>query len=73
MIIATFDGSGAYYGSTETTYLAVSEAEDMTPPECDLDPVLERIDAQNLYIYILIVLVIIAILLAIYCLMKCRK
>jgi len=26
MIIATFEGSGAYYGSTETTYLTVGPA-----------------------------------------------
>ncbi len=73
MIIATFAGSGGYYGSTETTYLTVSEGVDLTPPECDLTDVNTRLDSQTMYILILIVLVIIAIIIAIYALLKCCK
>jgi outer membrane protein assembly factor BamB len=73
MIIATFEGSRAYYGSTQTTYLEVSEAVDMTPQEVDFTDVNERLDSQTMYILILIVLVIIAIIIAIYAVMTSRK
>jgi outer membrane protein assembly factor BamB len=72
MIIATFTGSGAYYGSTQTTYLTVSEAAALPPP-CDLTGVEDSIANQTTYLLVLIVLVIIALLLAIYAIMKSRK
>jgi outer membrane protein assembly factor BamB len=76
MIIATFEGSRAYYGSTETTYLEVSEPMDVNCPDpCPEmpDDIGGRLDTVTMYILIVLVLVIIAIIIAIYCLMKCRK
>ena len=72
-IIATFAGSGGYYGSTQTTYLTVTEAMETEPTTVDFTDVNSRIDSQTTYILILIVLVIISIIIAIYALMKCCK
>jgi len=71
MIIATFEGSGGYYGSTQTSYLTVAEAK--APPVVDFTSVEDSVSNQTTYLLVLIVLVIIAILLALYSLMKSRK
>jgi hypothetical protein len=75
MIIATFDGSNAYYGSTQTTYLWVSEPMTIDCPDpCpDIPDDSERLDTLTMYILIVIVLVIIAIVLALYSVMANRK
>jgi hypothetical protein len=77
MIIATFEGSGAYYGSTATTYLTVTEP---VPVETDLGPLEHSVsgvesNVSNLTTYVLVILafVIIAIILAVYSILKPRK
>jgi hypothetical protein len=70
MIIATFEGSGAYYGSIATTYLTVAEP---VPVETDLSGVENSISNQTTYILVILALVIIAIILAVYSILKSRK
>jgi hypothetical protein len=74
-IIATFEGSGAYYGSTQTSYLTVVEAGAMEPTPTDVDLTSLEEGQSNIMTYILVILVIviIALIVAIYCLLKCRK
>jgi len=84
MIIATFEGSGAYYGSVATSYLTVVEE---LPFEVDLDPVEQTVSdvedsvskvedsVSNLTTYLLVILVIgiISLIIAVYSLMRSRK
>jgi len=78
MIIATFEGSNAYYASTETTYLTVSAP--MATSEVDLSSLEEgqsnledSISNQMTYILAILVIVIVALLVAIYSLLKKQK
>jgi hypothetical protein len=75
MIIATFEGSGAYYPSAQTSYLTV--ADPIMPADVDLTSIEDgqasiEASVSNLttYILIILVLVIIALIVAIYCLLK---
>jgi hypothetical protein len=84
MIIATFEGSGAYYGSAATSYLTVVEE---LPFEVDLDPVEQSVSdveasvstvedsVSSLTTYLLVILVlgIIALIIAVYSLIRPRK
>ena len=77
MIIATFTGSGAYYGSTQTSYLTVAEPipvdVDMSGLEDSVSDLETNVSNQTTYLLVLMVLVIIAILIAAYSLLKSRK
>ena len=74
MIIATFRGSKSYYGSTQTTFLSVSEATqqdvDLTGLENSVGEVKDSVTSQMTYILIILVIVIVALLIAIYSLLK---
>jgi outer membrane protein assembly factor BamB len=72
MIIATFEGSGAYYGCTQTTYLTVAEAvvPDTTGLENSVNNVEDTVSGLTTYVMAILVLVIIALLIAIYSLLK---
>ena len=74
-IIATFEGSGAYYGSTQTSYLTVAEATTMEPAPTDVDLTSLEEGQSNIttYILVILVIVIIALIVAIYCLLKGHK
>jgi len=76
IIIATFDGSAAYYGSHAVTYMTVDSAS----ADANLAPLqgsVENLEAttSNLTTYLLaiLVLVIVTIAIAIYILIKTRK
>jgi hypothetical protein len=72
-IIATFEGSGAYYGSTQTSYLTVVEPvtqEQPEPQEVDLTSLEEGQSNITTYILVLLVIAIIALIVAIYCLLR---
>ena len=77
MIIATFMGSGAYYGSTQTTYLTVADPipvdVDMSGLEDSVSDVESSVSNLTTYIMAILVLVIIALLAVVYLLMKSRK
>jgi len=74
MIIATFEGSEAYYGATQTSYLTVAD-----PIEIDVDTASiesavndakDTVSGLTTYVMAILVLVIIALLIAIYTLLK---
>jgi hypothetical protein len=74
MIIATFEGSEAYYGATQTGYLTVAD-----PLEVDVDTAgiesavndaKDTVSGLTTYVLAILVLVIIALLIAIYTLLK---
>ena len=65
MIVATFEGSEAYYGSTQTSYLTVAD-----PVTQDLSGVETSVSNLTTYILAILVIVIIALLVAIYSLLK---
>ena len=79
MVIATFEGSGAYYGSTSTTYLAVDPAAeapgtaDLTSLEESVSDLESSVSSQTTYILVILAFVIIAILIAVYSVLKSRK
>jgi hypothetical protein len=73
MVTAMFEGSKSYFASQATTTFGVDEA----PPtedsqEVDLSSVEDRIDNQMMYILAILAIVIIALLIAIYSLMKSK-
>lgn len=77
MIIATFEGSAAYYGSTQTGYLTVA---DPVSPVVDLTSLEDGQSSleegqSNLTMYVLVVLVIsiLALIIAVILLLKSRK
>ena len=77
-IIATFEGSEAFYGSTQTSYLTV--ADPISPAETDLTSLEDGQSSlqegqSNLTMYILVVLVIslLALIIAVILLLKARK
>jgi hypothetical protein len=72
MIIATFSGSGAYYGSTDTAYLTVAEAvePDTTGIQESVNNVENTVSGLTTYLLAILVLVIIALLVAIYSVLK---
>jgi len=74
MIIATFEGSGAYYGATQTSYLTVADPieidVDTTGIEGAVNNVEDTVSGLNIYVMAILVLVIIALLIAIYSLLK---
>jgi outer membrane protein assembly factor BamB len=74
MIIATFQGSGAYFGSTQTSYLTVVEpAAAPEPQQVDLSSLEEGQSTLTTYLLVVLVLVIIAIVLALYSVVANRK
>ncbi|MHC3128696.1 MAG: PQQ-like beta-propeller repeat protein [Candidatus Bathyarchaeota archaeon] len=76
MIIATFTGSGAYYGSTQTSYLTVADPipvdVDMSGLEESVSDVESSVSNLTTYILAILVLVIIALLVAVYSLLKSK-
>jgi hypothetical protein len=72
MVIATFEGSAAYYGSTQTTYLTVAEpvGPDMSGLESSVNSVEDSVSGLTTYVMAILVLVIIALLIAVYLLLK---
>ena len=77
MFIATFEGSDAYYGSAQTTYLTVVEPTETEPDlsgiEGSVNSVQDSVANQTTYLLVILVLVIIAILLAVYSVIQSRK
>jgi len=78
MIIATFTGSNSYYGSTATAYLTVVEPSaagqtDLTPLENSVSDIEDSVSNQTTYIIAILALVIIALLIAVYSLLKSRQ
>lgn len=78
MIIATFEGSNAYYPSTQTSYLTV--ADPIAQTEVDLSSLEEgqsniedTVSGMMTYILAILVIVIFALLIAIYSLLKSRQ
>ncbi|PVX23220.1 MAG: hypothetical protein CW716_12635, partial [Candidatus Bathyarchaeum sp.] len=72
-IVATFEGSKAYYGSTQTTYLTVAEpvgGADTSDLEDSVNSVDESVTNLTTYVMAILVLVIIALLIAIYVLLR---
>jgi hypothetical protein len=67
-IIATFEGSKAYFGSTQTSYLTVADT--LAPPEVDLSSLEDSVNSQATYSLAILVIVIIALLVAVYSLLK---
>ena len=65
MIVASFEGSEAYYGSTQTSYLTVADSVTQ-----DLSGVETSVSNLTTYILAILVIVIIALLVAIYSLLK---
>ena len=61
MIIATFEGSGAYYGSTTTTYLTVGEALTPSTPITPEEPVTPFITTEIAIILAVVVAAVIGI------------
>ena len=61
MIIATFEGSGAYYGSTTTTYLTVGEALTPSTPITPEEPVTPFITTEIAIILAVVAAVVIGI------------
>ena len=74
MIIATFEGSAAYYGSTQTGYLTVADPIeiDTTSIEDSVNSVEETVNSQMTYILAILVIVIIALVIAIYSMLKSK-
>ncbi len=72
MIIATFTGSGAYYGSTDTAYLTVADpvTVDTSELQNSVNSVENTVSGLSIYLLAILVLVIIALLVAIYSLLK---
>jgi len=79
MIIATFTGSGAYYGSIATSYLTVA---DPIPVDVDVDlsgveesvsDVEASVSNMTTYLLAILAVVIIALLIAVYSLLKSRQ
>jgi len=74
MIIATFEGSKAYYGATQTSYLTVADPieidVDTTSIESAVNEAKDTVAGLQTYVLIILVLVIIALLIAIYTLLK---
>ena len=72
MIIATFTGSGAYYGSTDTAYLTVADPVevDTSGLQNSVNNVENTVSGLSTYLLAILVLVIIALLVAIYSLLK---
>ena len=73
MIVATFAGSGAYYGSTQTSYLTVVDPVTVEPQEVDLSSLENGQSTLTTYLLVVLVLVIIAIILALYSVIAKRK
>ncbi len=73
MIIATFEGSAAYFGSTQTSYLTVVDPVVAEPQEVDLTSLEEGQSTLTTYLLVVLVLVIIAIILALYSVIANRK
>jgi outer membrane protein assembly factor BamB len=76
MIIATFFGSGAYYGSTSTTYLTVDPAAaetDLSSLENSVGDMDDSVSNLTTYILAILALVIMAIVIAVYSLLKSQK
>ncbi len=84
MIIATFDGSAGYYGSTQTTYLTVADPIPVEIDTSDLEGSVSNLgdsvsnvedNVSNLTTYILAILaiVIIALAVAVISLLRSRK
>jgi hypothetical protein len=77
MIIATFEGSKSYWGSTSTAYLAVDSAleidgTDLSSLENSVTDVKDNVSSMMTYILAILVIVIIALLVAIYSLLKSK-
>jgi len=78
MIIATFTGSGSYYGSIATSYLTVdntvaAEETDLTPLENSVSDVEASVSNMTTYLLAILAVVIIALLIAVYSLLKSQK
>jgi len=78
MIIATFEGSAAYYGSIQTSYLTVdpavaAEETDLTPLENSVSDVEASVSNMTTYLLAILAVVIIALLIAVYSLLKSQK
>jgi len=78
MIIATFTGSGAYYGSIATSYLTVAdtvaaEETDLSPLENSVSDVEASVSNMTTYLLAILAVVIIALLIAVYSLLKSQK
>jgi len=78
MIIATFEGSGAYYGSIATSYLTVddtvaAEETDLSPLENSVSDVEASVSNMTTYLLAILAVVIIALLVAVYSILKSRK
>jgi len=76
MIIATFEGSSSYYGSITTTYLTVGPAAgetDLTPLENSVSDVEASVSNMTTYLLAILAVVIIALLIAVYSLLKSQK
>jgi hypothetical protein len=75
-IVASFDGSDSYWRSYAETAVGVGPAStqtgevDLTDLETSVDEVKDNVSSQMTYILITLVLVIVALLVAIYCLLK---
>jgi len=75
MIMATFYGSEGYYGSTTTTYLTVDPAPEsnLAPLEGSVSNVEDSISNLTTYIVAILALVIIALVIAVYSILKSSK
>jgi len=79
MILATFEGSKAFYGSTSTTYLTVDPAAaagdgtDLTSLENSVSDVEASVSNVTTYLLAILAVVIIALLVAVYSLLKSRQ
>ena len=76
MIMATFYGSEGYYGSTTTTYLTVdpaAEEGDLASLEGSVSNVEDSMSNLTTYIIAILALVIIALVIAVYSILKSSK
>ena len=72
-IVATFEGSRSYWTSYAETTIGVGPAQTTEPQEVNLTPLQDSINNQMTYILAILVIVIIALLIAIYSLLKKQK
>jgi hypothetical protein len=74
-ILATFYGSKSYWGSTTTTYLTVDPAEesDLASVEGSVSNVEDSVSNLTTYILAILALVIIALVIAVYSMLKSSK